>query len=801
MVRANSRKSGSVQVDYLINIQEINPWPPSQSLKSLRSVFIQWQNGDRRSGTTSPVVPSVAKIVFNESFRLRVNLLVSEGSGTFRKNILEFSLYESRSDDKSQLLATGNLDFADYGVVKNTLSINAPMNSKRSFSKNRPILYLKVLPVYKGGGSNTTSINYNLSKEACLSKNIIGESVSTLMNEEHAKEAEFASFMDNDDDDDESQSSVSVASSSFKSNGAEPLQNQQVLTGTSSPTSSENKAEDARIISGFFRTNEKTDAKIHRKDCRSSIGDSKVRQLENKVKMLEGELREAAGIEASIYSVAAEHGNSMNKIHAPARRLSRLYLYACKESYQPRKASAARNAVSGLVLVAKACGNDVPKLTFWLSNSIVLRAIVSQTAYGPELPRSSGLPTERSRGGKEKTNISSSSKWNDNRQHSLSDWEDPHSFISALKMFEAWIFNRIVESIWWQILTPHMQSAATKAFDNSVNYTGRKKSYRRKSSSGDKKQENLISLELWKQAYTDACERICPVRAVGHACGCLPVLARLVMEQCIARLDVAMFNAILRESADEIPTDPVSDPISDSKVLPIQGGKASFGAGVQLKNVIGNWSRWLTNLFGLDDDDALKDENEYGYNDERKSTSFKSFHLLNDLSDLMMLPKDLLLSASVRKEVCPAFGAPLIKRVLDKFVPDEFCPDPIPGVVHEALESKDAFEAEENTIVNFPCTAAAPVYSPPSVASIACIFGEETGGHMLLRRSGSSVNTKSYTSDDELDELNSPLASILTGKSRDSSSVEGKPSSRRKENGHQNCVRYELLRDVWMNNE
>ncbi|GKA16203.1 hypothetical protein Tco_0695950, partial [Tanacetum coccineum] len=58
-----------------------------------------------------------------------------------------------------------------------------------------------------------------------------------------------------------------------------------------------------------------------------------------------------------------------------------------------------------------------------------------------------------------------------------------------------------------------------------------------------------------------------------------------VMEvQCMTRLDVAMFNAILRESADDVPTDPVSDPISDARVLPISSGKASFVAGAQLKN-------------------------------------------------------------------------------------------------------------------------------------------------------------------------------------------------------------------------
>ncbi|PKI60370.1 hypothetical protein CRG98_019306 [Punica granatum] len=165
------------------------------------------------------------------------------------------------------------------------------------------------------------------------------------------------------------------------------------------------------------------------------------------------------------------------------------------------------------------------------------------------------------------------------------------------------------------------------------------------------------------------------------------------MEQCVARLDVAMFNALLRESADEIPTDPVSDPIGDSEVLPIPAGRSSFGAGALLKNAIGNWSRWLTDLFGMDDDLTEDeepadedDDDDDDDDDERQDSSFKSFYLLNALSDLMMLPKDMLLSKSIRKEVCPTFGASLIKRVLSNFVPDEFCPDPIPKVVFEALD-------------------------------------------------------------------------------------------------------------------
>ena len=103
------------------------------------------------------------------------------------------------------------------------------------------------------------------------------------------------------------------------------------------------------------------DAKVYPREARNAILDRKIEHLENKIKMLEGELREAAAIEAALYSVVAEHGSSMSKVHAPARRLSRLYLHACKENFQARRAGAAKSAVSGLVLVAKACGNDVPR--------------------------------------------------------------------------------------------------------------------------------------------------------------------------------------------------------------------------------------------------------------------------------------------------------------------------------------------------------------------------------------------------------------------------------------------------------
>ncbi|KAM1130034.1 hypothetical protein ACFX19_045439 [Malus domestica] len=1013
-VKAKNHRGSTVRIDYLIHIQDIKPWPPSQSLRSLRSVLIQWENGDRNSGATSPVVPSIGSVVgegkieFNQSFRLPVTLLrdmsVKGGGGggdTFQKNLLELHLYEPRRDNpKGQLLATAIVDLADHGIVKETISVSAPMNSTRSFrNTDQPVLYIKIQPVVKGRTSSSS--RGSLSRGVSLD-NAGSESVSALMNGEYAEEAEVASFTDDDVSSHSSQtissaletnhtmsprkqetgqetgphstegdnekrtlpskleleksnlmaqnalheymkgnsscsSSIDLSSdpgspvngnasvgspvngnasvanspnsnsrilktvgagtlpspsasfngkaedsnSSMRSNGHKHLAhevNDKAVDGRgcleaavsndsydSSAKDNEGKQQeenrherqsfdeekhsregessiaheangkqvpigmkentkhvksvrslidsaknaltgvqgDALNSAGIVRK----DAKVYPRDTRSVILESKIHQMEHRIKLLEGELREAAAVEAALYSVVAEHGSSMSKVHAPARRLSRLYLHACKESPHSRRASAAKSIVSGIVLVAKACGNDVPRLTYWLSNSIVLRTIISQVIGESESPMSAGPSIDRNGAGKIKNNVSSPIKWKASSSGkkeglkllngSFGDCENPQTFMSTLEKIESWIFSRIVESVWWQTLTPHMQPVVAKSISEGAD-SGSSKNYKRTSSSVDQEQSN-ISLELWKKAFRDACERLCPVRAEGHECGCLPLLARLVMEQSVARLDVAMFNAILRESSDEIPTDPVSDPISDLKVLPIPAGKSSFGVGAQLKSAIGNWSRWLTDLFGIDDDDSLEDVNDDDDNDERQDTSFKSFHLLNALSDLMMLPKDLLLSKSIRKEVCPAFSAPLIKRILDTFVPDEFCTDPIPGVVLQALESEDTLEAGEEAVTNVPCTGAGTVYLPPSTASVASIIGE-VGSQSQLRRSGSSVLRKSYTSDDELDELNSPLASIFIDSSR-SSPVLTKPCWISKRNGNQTSVRYELLREVWMNSE
>lgn len=192
-VKTKNRKSPSIQLDYAISIIEIKPWPPSQSLRSLRSALIQWEHGDKNSGTTKPVTPLLVpgasvgdgKIEFNESFKLHVTLLrdmsiKSGDSDTFLKNCVEFNMYEPRRDKtvKGQLLATAVMDFADYGVVNDGLVVSVPMNCKRTFSNtSQPMLLIKVQSFEKNNRGRSSSMDRNCSE--------------SLMNEENVEEIEI----------------------------------------------------------------------------------------------------------------------------------------------------------------------------------------------------------------------------------------------------------------------------------------------------------------------------------------------------------------------------------------------------------------------------------------------------------------------------------------------------------------------------------------------------------------------------------------------------------------------------------
>ncbi len=91
------------------------------------------------------------------------------------------------------------------------------------------------------------------------------------------------------------------------------------------------------------------------------------------------------------------------------------------------------------------------RLSFWLSNCVVLRAIVSETSK----QSNSNAINNGSKTGPRRNSASMWESLNRKKGKLLSpefdNWEDVDTFIAALKKIESWIFSRIVESIWWQV--------------------------------------------------------------------------------------------------------------------------------------------------------------------------------------------------------------------------------------------------------------------------------------------------------------------------------------------------------------
>lgn len=70
-----------------------------------------------------------------------------------------------------------------------------------------------------------------------------------------------------------------------------------------------------------------------------------------------------------------------------------------------------------------------------------------------------------------------------------------------------------------------MQSAHISS--ESLPSSNAKKCYGRITVVGNQQQATL-SIDIWKKASKETSEKLCPVRAAGHECGCLPMLAKLV---------------------------------------------------------------------------------------------------------------------------------------------------------------------------------------------------------------------------------------------------------------------------------
>eukprot|EP00850_Spirogloea_muscicola_P018384 SM000168S02583 [mRNA] locus=s168:35959:43415:- [translate_table: standard] len=375
------------------------------------------------------------------------------------------------------------------------------------------------------------------------------------------------------------------------------------------------------------------------------------------------------------------------------------------------------------------------------------------------------------------------------------DWEHPQALLAALARVERWLHSRVLQIIWWHIMTPAMQKkdkqtamAATAPpvrlesipLDSELCRADSLKPSVTGESPG-RQAEGAIS--RWRWALLEVFRKLCPARGIGEDCGCLPTLTWQVLEQCGARLDTALFNALLRDGGGAgMPTDPVSDPLTEPAALPIQPGQLTFGGGVQLKIAISAWSAVLTEIRCtlapvLTERRMVPDRKvahlaaaaEAGHEDADcdAGVDVERFQQLRALADLLMLPKEMLMDHAVRKEACSNLSLAVIRRIITLFQTDELAPDAISPSLVAALNAEIAIKGRKNQelpIETWSSTLPAVItpYVPPSPAVVRALIAGN-GKPLGIRSAKVPILERGYASDDDINEAESPLELLVDG--------------------------------------
>ncbi|OIT04886.1 hypothetical protein A4A49_20900 [Nicotiana attenuata] len=118
-------------------------------------------------------------------------------------------------------------------------------------------------------------------------------------------------------------------------------------------------------------------------ECEDKAGlEQKIGEMDSRLDKLKKELRKVVALEIVLYSVVSKHGSSVYQLHAPAKNFSRLYLYACNYWCLDKRATVAKNIVSGLVLVSIILGGQdfqealkrlCPVVNEWVMEQCVVR--------------------------------------------------------------------------------------------------------------------------------------------------------------------------------------------------------------------------------------------------------------------------------------------------------------------------------------------------------------------------------------------------------------------------------------------
>ena len=184
--------------------------------------------------------------------------------------------------------------------------------------------------------------------------------------------------------------------------------------------------------------------------------------------------------------------------------------------------------------------------------------------------------------------------------------------------------------------------------------------------------------------------------AADGGTGTFPQLPPQALALLLSRLDVALFNALLRApggsaSGGDGSSSDGSDPVSQRAAVP-GGGAVTFAAGVAIKLAVQALSGWAAQRRVPGSGGKGGKSGGGGGGGGGGATCFP---LMRCAADVLMMPKGALADAGVRRDVAGALTPRLLRQLLGRFTPDDSAPEAVPQTLLAALDSEARKESRK----------------------------------------------------------------------------------------------------------
>uniref|UniRef100_A0A383VEV2 C2 NT-type domain-containing protein n=1 Tax=Tetradesmus obliquus TaxID=3088 RepID=A0A383VEV2_TETOB len=432
------------------------------------------------------------------------------------------------------------------------------------------------------------------------------------------------------------------------------------------------------------------------------------------VSSLQDELLMSAAVEFAIYNAQRPllPGRLPSRsVHAPARRIARTLVCLGRQDGLPFGQLALRQ-LSACVVAGR---SDIRGLATWWSNAVHLRGFLQSLNLAlAEAAGEEGGPRH---------------------------WA-AEAFVPRLLQQEKFIFDELVSYVWTHTFVPAVAASRARPANAAL------------AAGVVKRSGQEAALRKWLGALEAVSSQLKGLGREGHT----STLRHQVLLEVMKRMDTLIFHFLITPPSDsnseggsssnagaggplspgessaasrdsgspshaaaassQVLHDPLNPnmPMLDDSMLFFQRGVLTFGTGMHLKMACTRFQQWAFGEGGM---------REIWANLPAQGQSL--FPLLRSTSDLLMMPKDLLLEEGIRSDMCENLALPTLVFMLNRFQPDDFSREGIPYEVLGALRQQ-AGGADVSVPPRLQVEGECTYYSPTDDMAMEKVeVGEEPG--------------------------------------------------------------------------